>query len=87
MISTILWAVVSGAVLGILARLILPGRQNISVLLTVLVGMAAAFVGGLIADWIGVGHTSGIDWIKHGVQLALALVGVGLMSTTRRRRA
>lgn len=87
MISTILWAVVSGAVLGILARLILPGRQNISVLLTVLVGMAAAFIGGLIADWIGVGHPSGIDWIKHGIQLALALVGVGLMSTTRRRRA
>jgi uncharacterized membrane protein YeaQ/YmgE (transglycosylase-associated protein family) len=87
MISTILWAVVSGAVLGILARLILPGRQNISLLLTVLVGMAAAFVGGLVADWIGVGHTSGIDWIKHGIQLALALLGVGLMSTTGRRRA
>lgn len=87
MISTILWAIVVGAVLGILARLLLPGRQNISMLLTILVGMAAAFVGGVIADWIGVGNTAGIDWIKHGIQLALALVGVGLLSGASRRRA
>lgn len=85
MVSTILWAVVVGAVLGILARILLPGRQHISWLLTIVVGMLAAFLGGLIADWIGVGSTAGIDWIKHGIQLALALVGVGLMSSARRR--
>ncbi len=78
MLGTIIWAVVLGVILGVLARLILPGRQNISVWLTIGVGIAAALVGGLIADWLGVGDTDGIDWIKHLIQLALAVVGVWL---------
>lgn len=78
MLGTILWAIIAGVILGVLARLILPGRQNISVWLTILVGIAAALVGGLIADWLGVGETEGIDWIKHGIQLVLAVIGVWL---------
>ncbi|GAB3867534.1 GlsB/YeaQ/YmgE family stress response membrane protein [Dactylosporangium cerinum] len=46
MIGTILWAIIGGAIIGVLARLILPGRQNISVVLTVAVGIVAALIGG-----------------------------------------
>lgn len=81
MIGTILWAVIGGAVIGILARLILPGRQNISVWLTIAVGILAALLGGLIADWLGVGDTSGIDWIRHIIQVALAVLFVWLAAT------
>ena len=76
MIGTILWAIIGGAIIGVLARLILPGRQNISVLLTVAVGIVAALIGGLIATWLGVGETSGVDWIRHGIQILLAVIGV-----------
>ncbi|MEV4507630.1 GlsB/YeaQ/YmgE family stress response membrane protein [Dactylosporangium sp. NPDC049525] len=76
MIGTILWAIIGGAIIGVLARLILPGRQNISVLLTVVVGIVAALIGGLIATWLGVGKTSGVDWIRHGIQIVLAVIGV-----------
>ncbi|GAA2366968.1 GlsB/YeaQ/YmgE family stress response membrane protein [Dactylosporangium salmoneum] len=76
MIGTILWAIIGGAVIGFLARLILPGRQNISVVATVVVGIIAAFVGGLIATWLGVGRTSGVDWIRHAIQIVLAIIGV-----------
>ena len=76
MIGTILWAIIGGAIIGVLARLILPGRQNISVVLTVAVGIVAALIGGLIATWLGVGETSGVDWIRHGIQIALAVIGV-----------
>jgi uncharacterized membrane protein YeaQ/YmgE (transglycosylase-associated protein family) len=76
MIGTILWAIIGGAVIGVLARLILPGRQNISVLATVVVGIVAALLGGLIATWLGVGQTSGPDWIRHGIQIVLAVIGV-----------
>ena len=54
----------------------MPGKQNISLGMTVLVGAAAAIIGGLIADLLGVGDTSGIDWIKLFIQLALAVLGI-----------
>jgi uncharacterized membrane protein YeaQ/YmgE (transglycosylase-associated protein family) len=87
MLGTIIGAIILGTILGVLARLILPGRQNISVWLTILVGIAAAFVGGLIADWLGVGQTDGIDWIKLLIQLVLAVIGVWLAArfTSRSR--
>jgi uncharacterized membrane protein YeaQ/YmgE (transglycosylase-associated protein family) len=78
MIGTILWAIIGGAIIGALARLILPGRQNISVWLTIAVGIVAALLGGLIADWLGVGDTDGIDWIRHIIQIALAVLFVWL---------
>jgi uncharacterized membrane protein YeaQ/YmgE (transglycosylase-associated protein family) len=74
----ILWAIIGGAIIGVLARLILPGRQNISVLMTVGVGIVAALLGGLIADWLGIGDTRGVDWIRHAIQIGLAVLFVWL---------
>lgn len=80
----VLWAIIGGAIVGILARLILPGRQNISMVMTVIVGILAAFAGTLIARGFGVGETRGFDWIRHGFQLGLAVIAVALVSRTRR---
>jgi uncharacterized membrane protein YeaQ/YmgE (transglycosylase-associated protein family) len=80
MIGTVLWAIIGGAIIGALARLILPGKQNISIWLTVAVGIVAALLGGLIADWLGVGDTRGIDWIRHIIQIALAVLFVWLVA-------
>ena len=91
MIGTILWAIIGGAIIGALGRLLLPGRQNISIWLTIAVGIAAALIGGLIADWLGVGDTRGIDWIRHFIQIALAVLFVWLAARfvggSRSRRA
>ena len=57
MIGTILWALVVGVVLGYLGKLLLPGRQNIPAWATIGAGVVAALVGGVIADWLGVGET------------------------------
>jgi uncharacterized membrane protein YeaQ/YmgE (transglycosylase-associated protein family) len=78
MIGTIIWAIVGGAIIGMLARLLLPGKQDISVWLTIAVGIAAALLGGVIAQWLGVGETRGIDWIRHIIQVALAMLFVWL---------
>lgn len=78
MIGTILWGIIGGAIVGFLGRLLLPGRQNISTLMTVIVGILAATIGGILADWLGVGDTKGIDWIRHFIQLVLAILGVWL---------
>ena len=77
---TIIGALFVGIVIGGLARLLLPGRQNMSVLSTITIGFLAALIGGGIAQLFGVGDTEGIDWIKLAIQVGLAMVGVGFWS-------
>ena len=48
MIIQILGLIVVGAIIGMLARLIKPGRQRLSILATVLLGIVGAIIGGLI---------------------------------------
>ena len=91
MLTTIIVTVILGAIIGALARLVLPGKQNISTLMTVVLGIIGALSGSW--RWTGVfnkGNTSGIDWIAliMGVIVAaLLIVGyerfVASRSTTR----
>lgn len=77
-VGTIIGGLLLGVIIGPLGRLVLPGKQDISLGMTILIGAAAAIVGGFIADALGVGDTSGIDWIKLAIQVGLAAVGVVL---------
>ncbi len=87
-LTAIVVAIIVGAIIGVLGRLALPGRQNISMVATVLVGIVAAIIGTFIAGALGVRHTSGIDWIQLLIQIVLAALGVALVSGSgyRRRR-
>jgi len=80
MIGTILWAIIAGAIIGALGRLVVPGRQNISVWATIGVGIAAALIGGAFAHWLGVGATAGVDWMRHLIQVALAALFVWIVA-------
>jgi uncharacterized membrane protein YeaQ/YmgE (transglycosylase-associated protein family) len=73
----ILGLIVIGIVIGILARLILPGRQRIGVGLTVLLGIGGALVGGIVASAIGEGDIWELNFIGTvvGVIAAAALIG------------
>ncbi|MFD0774856.1 GlsB/YeaQ/YmgE family stress response membrane protein [Streptomonospora algeriensis] len=82
-ITGIFTAIIIGLIIGVLARLILPGKQNIQVWLTIVVGIAAALIGTAIAGFAGYANTSGIDWWELITQLALAVIGVGLVSSMR----
>ena len=87
MISAIISAIIVGAIVGALGRLVVPGRQNISILLTIVIGIVAALIGTFIANAIGVGNTNGIDWIKLIIQVVLAAIGVALVSGGARSRS
>jgi uncharacterized membrane protein YeaQ/YmgE (transglycosylase-associated protein family) len=78
----IIWIVVVGLAVGLLAKAIVPGRQNIPWWLTILLGVAGALIGNGIAGWIAVRHTTGVDWIRHALQLAIAVVLVAVVSPT-----
>ena len=45
-----------------------------------LLGAAGALLGNAVSGWIGVRHTSGIDWIRHILQLAFAVALVALVA-------
>ncbi|MEU3268628.1 MULTISPECIES: GlsB/YeaQ/YmgE family stress response membrane protein [unclassified Streptomyces] len=77
-----LWAIIVGLVLGVIARAILPGKQDIPLWLTIVFGILGSILGNAVAGWIGVEDTKGIDWIRHLLQLigAVAVVGVGDMA-------
>ena len=86
-ITGIISAIVIGAIIGALARLILPGKQHIPIWLTIVVGIVAAFIGTFIARALGIPtDTSGIDWLELIVQLVVAVIGVGLVSAAYTRR-
>jgi uncharacterized membrane protein YeaQ/YmgE (transglycosylase-associated protein family) len=76
----IISAIIIGAIIGILGRLLLPGRQNIPMWLTVVVGIGAALLGTVLASAVGVRDTAGIDWVELFIQLVLAVIGVALVS-------
>ena len=80
-VTGIISAIVVGLIIGALGRLVVPGKQNIPIWLTIVVGIVAALVGSAIVG--SMRDTNGVDWIELIVQVALAAVGVGLVSAIR----
>jgi uncharacterized membrane protein YeaQ/YmgE (transglycosylase-associated protein family) len=74
---SLFWLVVTGLVVGALGRLVLPGRQDVSLLATALIGIAASLVGGIVANLFDVG------WIiQFVVAILLAAVGITLFASS-----
>jgi uncharacterized membrane protein YeaQ/YmgE (transglycosylase-associated protein family) len=88
-ITGIITAILIGIVVGVLGRLVVPGKQHISVIVTILVGIVAAFIGTALARALGIPTaTNGIDWLELLVQVIVAALGVALVSgITGRRRS
>jgi uncharacterized membrane protein YeaQ/YmgE (transglycosylase-associated protein family) len=85
--SGIIMAIVIGAIIGALARFVLPGRQNISILLTIVIGIVAALLGTWLAQLVGVATTDGIDWIEIVFQVGLAAIAIALFAGVGSRRS
>jgi uncharacterized membrane protein YeaQ/YmgE (transglycosylase-associated protein family) len=82
----IITALIIGLIIGALGRLVVPGRQNIPIWLTMLIGVGAALLGTAIARASGFATTSGIDWRELLLQVLLAAVGVALVVGIAGRR-
>ena len=82
----IIWAIIAGLVIGLLAKLVVPGRQAIPLWLTIILGIIGGLVGNWLASVIGVRHTSGIDWIRHILQIVAAAVLIAIVSPMWMRR-
>jgi uncharacterized membrane protein YeaQ/YmgE (transglycosylase-associated protein family) len=82
----IISAIIIGAIIGILGRLLVRGRQRLSALATVAIGIVAALVGTWLASLIGVQTTNGVDWVELFLQIGLAAVFVAAVCGRRGRR-
>ncbi|OIJ62493.1 GlsB/YeaQ/YmgE family stress response membrane protein [Streptomyces mangrovisoli] len=85
-ISGVISAIVIGIVIGVLGRLVVPGRQHIGILWTIVIGIVAAFIGSAVAAGLGVADTNGVDWVEWLIQIALAAIGVAALSRARLNR-
>lgn len=89
MISTIIVAIIVGAIVGALARLALPGQQNISILVTIILGALGSMIGTwLLATLTGYNNSSGgIAWIGllGGVVVAALLIVLYGMLTGKKQ--
>lgn len=81
--------IVAGLVIGALARLIKPGKQHLSILATLLLGLAGSVIGGVVANLLGTGGIFELNVVGFIVAViaALALIGVAEgISGSRSRR-
>jgi uncharacterized membrane protein YeaQ/YmgE (transglycosylase-associated protein family) len=84
-VTSIISAIIVGLIIGALGRLVLPGKQDIPIWLTAVIGVVAALIGTFIVGSLS--DTKGFDWIELLVQVVLAAVGVALVSGARGRSA
>lgn len=92
-VTDYLSAIGVGIVIGVLGRLVLPGRQRIGVVVTVLIGVGAALLGAFLAHLFGIDgdHAARLwrlrwDWVVLAVQVGLAVIGVGLANALTHTR-
>lgn len=82
-----LWTIIAGAVVGILGKFLAPGdKDNVPLLLTVVLGIIGVVAGRFLAELLGVRDTAGGDWIKWAIQIALSVILVMATSVALARR-
>ncbi|KAA0017015.1 GlsB/YeaQ/YmgE family stress response membrane protein [Antrihabitans cavernicola] len=88
MIGTIIGAIIVGLIVGALARFVMPGKQNIGVIMTVVLGIIGSFLGTWISYKLGYSNQNGgfkIIPFLVGIVLAVILIAAYLGVTGRRR--
>jgi len=82
----IIGVIIAGAIIGALARLVMPGRQGISMLVTVILGILGVLIGYYLAAALGVEATKGIDWLRWIISIIVAVVLIVIYGAVTGRR-
>ena len=87
MIGSIISAIVVGLIVGALARLVMPGKQNIGMIVTIVLGAIGSFLGTWVSYKLGYSNANGgfeIIPFLVGIVFAVVLIAVYLGITGRR---
>lgn len=66
--------IVFGLIAGVLAKIIMPGKDPGGFIMTILIGIAGAMIGGFISTSLGYGDVSGFDIRSMGIAIGGALL-------------
>ena len=69
--------IIAGLIIGALARLIKPGKQNLGIVATLLLGLAGSVIGGVIASLLGTGDIFELNVFGFIVAVIAAILLVG----------
>jgi uncharacterized membrane protein YeaQ/YmgE (transglycosylase-associated protein family) len=78
--------IIAGLVIGALARLIKPGKQNLGLLATLLLGLAGSVIGGVIASLLGTGNIFELNVLGFVVAVIAAVLLIGIAESLAGRR-
>jgi uncharacterized membrane protein YeaQ/YmgE (transglycosylase-associated protein family) len=77
---------VAGVVIGLLARLVMPGRQHLTFGTTILMGLLGSVIGGVVANAIGTGDVFELNALGFAVAVGSAVLLVGIADRVARMR-
>ena len=77
--------IVLGLVAGVLAKILMPGRDPGGIIVTTVLGVAGALVGGFIGTQLGFGNVSGFDLRSLAIAVGGAILLLYLHRALRRR--
>lgn len=79
--------IVAGLIIGALARLFKPGKHNLGLFATLLLGLAGSVIGGLVANFLGTGGIFELNVVGFIVAViaAIALVGTAESLSNRKK--
>ena len=83
---------VAGLIIGVLARVILPGRQHISILWTLVLGVIGSLIGGTIANALRSGSIWELNFVGFVAAVAASVIVLavaersGLLTSGERAR-
>ncbi|OOS20892.1 GlsB/YeaQ/YmgE family stress response membrane protein [Moraxella pluranimalium] len=69
-----IWTLIVGAFVGLLARMIKPGADSMGWILTIILGIAGAYVGSYISNFFGINAEQGFSYLVFSVIGAMIIL-------------
>jgi uncharacterized membrane protein YeaQ/YmgE (transglycosylase-associated protein family) len=84
--TSVIGFIVAGLIIGALARLLKPGRQNLGILATLLLGVVGSVIGGSIANLIGTGDIMELNFLGFVFAVIASVLLLGVVESMIGRR-